>query len=425
MVHHLLQINSDLPPHAPLFAFKDDSDPRGFTPLTKTTLLDRCNMIWTTAGHIALNGHSFRIGGAVELLLMGIDPRTVALTGGWSSLAFLLYWRRLDEIIPFHTHAAYKSRDFRRVRSAIASFQMLPRSSSEPRFGPEPTGPNPKFGPRSGIFPEPDPKSGSEFGLAKIFRTRFKPANLSAARPRTGVSSPSLPSRAYLKTTLIGRSLSDYSPVFTVDIDCNAKVCACLCSTKLINCIGPRLTSYDRLSSNSLTMLKRVLLYSLSHEPSALVQHKAVNTITDEANKGMTRGRMWHALQAQAIAMAEGELQGMLDPSSAPFRGPQLRSSAFLIFAASPALTANGRYPLHIRIYLRGTAKSIIIPHHVLPGQLLAIRVTSDAVLKRHMYVSWPEPGSEPEPDLGSGSARFGPGFGTLPEPNLKSGSRF
>ncbi|KIY44813.1 DNA breaking-rejoining enzyme, partial [Fistulina hepatica ATCC 64428] len=121
--HHLLHANLDLPPHAPLFAFKDTSDARGFTPLTKTAFLDRCNDIWTAAGYIALNGHSFRIGGAVELLLMGVDPRTVALTGGWSSLAFLLYWQRLDEIIPFHTHAAYKSRDFRHVRSSIASFQ--------------------------------------------------------------------------------------------------------------------------------------------------------------------------------------------------------------------------------------------------------------------------------------------------------------
>ncbi|KIY48249.1 DNA breaking-rejoining enzyme, partial [Fistulina hepatica ATCC 64428] len=120
---HLLHENSGLPPQAPLFAFKDASDQRGFTPFTKTNFLDRCNKIWAAAGHTALNGHSFRIGGAVELLLMGIDPRTVALTGGWSSLAFLLYWQRLDEIIPFHTHAAYKSRDFRHIRSAMTSFQ--------------------------------------------------------------------------------------------------------------------------------------------------------------------------------------------------------------------------------------------------------------------------------------------------------------
>ncbi|KIY47103.1 hypothetical protein FISHEDRAFT_75014 [Fistulina hepatica ATCC 64428] len=116
-------------------------------------------------------------------------------------------------------------------------------------------------------------------------------------------------------------------------------------SAKLINRIGPHLTLYDRLSSNSLTTLERVLLYLLSHEPSALVQHKAVNTIADVANKGMTRGHMWHVLQAQALAIVQGKLQGMLDPSSASSSAVvprlQLHSSAFLIFAASPALITN------------------------------------------------------------------------------------
>ncbi|KIY44894.1 hypothetical protein FISHEDRAFT_77112 [Fistulina hepatica ATCC 64428] len=132
---HLLHANPNLPPHAPLFAFKDDSDPAGFTPLAKSAFLSCCNEIWAAAGYVALHGHSFRIGGTVELLLMGVDPRTVALTGGWSSLAFLLYWHRLDELIPFHTHTAYKSKDFRHVRFALASFQIaenitLPDSNS-------------------------------------------------------------------------------------------------------------------------------------------------------------------------------------------------------------------------------------------------------------------------------------------------------
>ncbi|KIY43233.1 ARM repeat-containing protein [Fistulina hepatica ATCC 64428] len=112
----------------------------------------------------------------------------------------------------------------------------------------------------------------------------------------------------------------------------------------LINRIGPRLTLYDRLSSNSLTTLERVLLYSLSHEPSALVRHKAVDTIADVANEGMTRGRMWHALQAQALAMAQGELQGMLGPS------------AFLVFAASPALIADLQMDAILGIFARGLA---------------------------------------------------------------------
>ena len=42
--------------------------------------------------------HSFHIGGAVELLLAGVPPEIVAATGGWTSLAFLLYWHHMEEI---------------------------------------------------------------------------------------------------------------------------------------------------------------------------------------------------------------------------------------------------------------------------------------------------------------------------------------
>jgi len=52
-------------------------------------------------------GHSFRIGGAVELLLAGVPPEIVAATGGWTSLAFLLYWHRMEEILPMSTSKAY------------------------------------------------------------------------------------------------------------------------------------------------------------------------------------------------------------------------------------------------------------------------------------------------------------------------------
>ncbi len=52
-------------------------------------------------------GHSFRIGSAVALLLTGVPPEIIAATGGWSSLAFLLYWCRLQEVIPMHVTKAY------------------------------------------------------------------------------------------------------------------------------------------------------------------------------------------------------------------------------------------------------------------------------------------------------------------------------
>ncbi|KIY53527.1 hypothetical protein FISHEDRAFT_68819 [Fistulina hepatica ATCC 64428] len=57
----------------------------------------------------------------------------------------------------------------------------------------------------------------------------------------------------------------------------------------------------------------------------------------------------------------------------------------------------------------------------------VATHETLDAKLMVSQFCVFlaPEPGSEPEPDLGSGSVRFSPGFGALPEPNLRSGSRF
>ncbi|KIY47847.1 DNA breaking-rejoining enzyme, partial [Fistulina hepatica ATCC 64428] len=103
--NHLHRVNVHLPAHAPLFSFS--SMHTAFAPLTKSELLNCCNSIWHAAGYSALHGHSFRIGGAVELLLAGLDPQSVAMTGGWTSSSFLLYWRHLDELIPFQTLSAY------------------------------------------------------------------------------------------------------------------------------------------------------------------------------------------------------------------------------------------------------------------------------------------------------------------------------
>lgn len=45
-------------------------------------------------------GQSYRIGGSLELLTVGVAPEIVMKLGGWSSLCFLLYWRRLELLIP-------------------------------------------------------------------------------------------------------------------------------------------------------------------------------------------------------------------------------------------------------------------------------------------------------------------------------------
>lgn len=62
--------------------------------------MDRCNEVWKACGLPEMTGHSFRIGGATYLLLLGTHPDVVAMQGGWESRAFLDYWRRIESILP-------------------------------------------------------------------------------------------------------------------------------------------------------------------------------------------------------------------------------------------------------------------------------------------------------------------------------------
>lgn len=80
--------------------------------------------IWKSAALAHVLGHSFRIGGAVELLLAGVPPEIVAATGGWTSLAFLLYWRRMDEILPMSTSKAYNKSHFDELASIFERFRI-------------------------------------------------------------------------------------------------------------------------------------------------------------------------------------------------------------------------------------------------------------------------------------------------------------
>jgi hypothetical protein len=45
-------------------------------------------------------GHGFRIGGATNLLLMGVAPDLVATQGRWKSKASMDYWQRIESILP-------------------------------------------------------------------------------------------------------------------------------------------------------------------------------------------------------------------------------------------------------------------------------------------------------------------------------------
>jgi len=90
--------------------------------MVKTTFQKFCNSIWKLAGLEHVLGHSFHIGGAVELLLTGINPDVVAATGGWTSLAFLLYWHHIEEIIPLSTSQAYKKSHLDHLISIFKDF---------------------------------------------------------------------------------------------------------------------------------------------------------------------------------------------------------------------------------------------------------------------------------------------------------------
>jgi hypothetical protein len=104
IVTHFM-INNNIPDDQPLFSY---ALPHGsYCPLTKHDFLSFVNSVWSHAGLLQIQGHSFRIGGAVELLLAGVPPEVVAAIGSWTSLVFLLYWWWLQEILPMSTAHAY------------------------------------------------------------------------------------------------------------------------------------------------------------------------------------------------------------------------------------------------------------------------------------------------------------------------------
>lgn len=120
-LQHLL-INNDLPADAPLFSYKCGDG--SWSPLLRNVFLDFVNRVWSDACLDHVYGHSFRIGGAAALLLAGVPPEVVAATGGWTSLSFLLYWRRLEDILPKSTTHAYKSADRNFLFSTFEDFRI-------------------------------------------------------------------------------------------------------------------------------------------------------------------------------------------------------------------------------------------------------------------------------------------------------------
>jgi len=99
-------INPDIPGTVPLFSF---ASPSGYSMPTKS-FLAFCSSIWKTTSLPAVSSHSFWIGGMGELLTAGVLPKVVAHQGSWTSLTFLVYWRRVEQILPMNITSAYKKK---------------------------------------------------------------------------------------------------------------------------------------------------------------------------------------------------------------------------------------------------------------------------------------------------------------------------
>jgi hypothetical protein len=117
-----LRVNADLHPDAPFFAYRANDSAWAY--LTKDHFLRRCQDIWTSAKLLRVHGHSFRIGGSTELLLAGVPCDVVTALGGWTSLAFLLYWCKLEHIIPQHVGKAYTKDKVDEVSKAFEAFRI-------------------------------------------------------------------------------------------------------------------------------------------------------------------------------------------------------------------------------------------------------------------------------------------------------------
>ncbi|KAI0055422.1 DNA breaking-rejoining enzyme [Artomyces pyxidatus] len=120
-VRYHLAVNNTVPLDAPFFAFEQGD---GWATLTKSMFLDRCNEVWRITGHqMMTGGHSFRIGGTTEWLLRGAPPDVVQKQGRWMSGAFLLYWRKVQTVLPFFISQAFDASEVARLDKIMDDFE--------------------------------------------------------------------------------------------------------------------------------------------------------------------------------------------------------------------------------------------------------------------------------------------------------------
>ncbi len=96
MENHLM-VNHSASSLTPLVAYRVGGS---WKSMTKPFFLNFTTRVYHDAHLEHVFGHSYRIGCTVQLLKDGVAPEVVMKIGGWSSMCFLIYWRRLEQIIP-------------------------------------------------------------------------------------------------------------------------------------------------------------------------------------------------------------------------------------------------------------------------------------------------------------------------------------
>jgi len=84
---------TSIPQSQPLLCSSHTKNPLATKESPQEQIPELChsNLVSAMLSHVL--GTVFLIGGTVELLLAGVPPEIIAATGGWTSFAFLLYWR--------------------------------------------------------------------------------------------------------------------------------------------------------------------------------------------------------------------------------------------------------------------------------------------------------------------------------------------
>ncbi|EGO00640.1 hypothetical protein SERLA73DRAFT_166917 [Serpula lacrymans var. lacrymans S7.3] len=141
----------------------------------------------------------------------------------------------------------------------------------------------------------------------------------------------------------------------------------------------PRLTLYDHLSVQSLTTLERLLLHSLSHEPLDKVRRQAVDTICDLANNSMSRGRPWHALQAQTFSMTQTGETGF-------------RECAYRVFAGCPNLVMDLQTDAVLSVFQKGLqdSQSVEVRHAALRASVSYLTASDAHQLSQSLSLLYP-----------------------------------